>query len=179
MASLNQWTWAWVSSGSWWWTGKPGVLQTMGSQIVRHVWASELNWTDFIFLPSSHSLITSSNSFQLITKREEKYIYIVRYPGDTWISDLRGKGNEKSICVSDFHLDIYTVAPENTKNGQLMTWDDNNHPEVKSRTDLHGWYRFPSSKYKNYFWFNVFRLSLMTDYLFKEFCPQNSGKTIP
>ena len=38
MASLTQWTWVWVSSGSWWWTGKPGVLQSMGSQRVRRDW---------------------------------------------------------------------------------------------------------------------------------------------
>ena len=44
MASLTQWTWVWASSGSWWWTGKPGVLQSMGSQRVRHNWATELNW---------------------------------------------------------------------------------------------------------------------------------------
>ena len=43
MASLTQWTWVWVSSGSWWWTGKPGVLQSMGSQRVGHDWATELN----------------------------------------------------------------------------------------------------------------------------------------
>ena len=46
MASPNQWTWVWVSSRSWWWTGKPGVLQSMGSQRVTHDWATELNWTD-------------------------------------------------------------------------------------------------------------------------------------
>ena len=44
MASLTQWTWVWVNSGSWWWTGRPGVLQSMGSQKVRHGWATELNW---------------------------------------------------------------------------------------------------------------------------------------
>ena len=44
MASLNQWTWVWVNSGSWWWTGRPGVLQFMGSQRVRHDWVTELNW---------------------------------------------------------------------------------------------------------------------------------------
>ena len=38
------WTWIWVSSGSSWWTGKPGVLQSMGSQRVGHDWATELNW---------------------------------------------------------------------------------------------------------------------------------------
>ena len=36
MASLTQWTWVWVSSGSWWWTGKPDMLQSMGSQRFRH-----------------------------------------------------------------------------------------------------------------------------------------------
>ena len=36
---------SWVNSGSWWWTGRPGVLQSMGSQRVRHDWAAELNWT--------------------------------------------------------------------------------------------------------------------------------------
>ena len=45
MASLTQWTWVWVDSGSWWWTGRPGVLQSMGSQRVGHDWVSELNWT--------------------------------------------------------------------------------------------------------------------------------------
>ena len=44
MASLTQWTWVWVNSGSWWWTGRPGVLQSMRSQRVGHDWATELNW---------------------------------------------------------------------------------------------------------------------------------------
>ena len=44
MASLTQWTWVWISSGRWWWTGKPGVLQSMESQRVGHDWVTELNW---------------------------------------------------------------------------------------------------------------------------------------
>ena len=44
MASLTRWTWVWVNSGSWWWTGRPGVLWFMGSQRVRHDWVTELNW---------------------------------------------------------------------------------------------------------------------------------------
>ena len=44
MASLTWCSWVWVSFGSWWWTGKPGVLQSMGWQRVRHHWATELNW---------------------------------------------------------------------------------------------------------------------------------------
>ena len=45
MASRTQWTWVWVDSRSWWWTGRPGVLWSMGSQRVRLDWATELNWT--------------------------------------------------------------------------------------------------------------------------------------
>ena len=53
----DQWFWGndfdgysmiWVNSGSWWWTWRPGVLQSIGSQRVRHNWATELNWTDLI-----------------------------------------------------------------------------------------------------------------------------------
>ena len=45
MASLTQWTWVWVNSGGWWWTGRPGVLQSMGSQRGGRDWVTELNWT--------------------------------------------------------------------------------------------------------------------------------------
>ena len=45
MASPTQWTWVWVNSGSWWWTGRPGVLRSMGPQRVGHEWMTELNWT--------------------------------------------------------------------------------------------------------------------------------------
>ena len=44
MASPTQWTWVWVDSGSWWWTGRPGVLQSLGSQRVGHDWMTDLNW---------------------------------------------------------------------------------------------------------------------------------------
>ena len=46
MGSLTQWTWVWVNSGSWWWTGRPGLLRFMGLQAVGHDWATELNWTE-------------------------------------------------------------------------------------------------------------------------------------
>ena len=46
MASLIQWTWVWVYSRSWWWTGRPGVPQSMGLERVRHNCATEVNWTD-------------------------------------------------------------------------------------------------------------------------------------
>ena len=46
MTSLTRCTWIWVNSGSWWWTGRPGMPRFMGSQRVCHDWVSELNWTD-------------------------------------------------------------------------------------------------------------------------------------
>ena len=52
MASPTRWMWVWVNSGSWWWTGRPGMLQFMGSQRVGHDWVTELNWMELnlIFL---------------------------------------------------------------------------------------------------------------------------------
>ena len=47
MASPTQWTRVWVNSGSWWWTGRPGVLQPLGSQRVGYTWATEVNWTGY------------------------------------------------------------------------------------------------------------------------------------
>ena len=46
MASPTWWTWVWVNSGSWWWTGRPDILRFMGLQRVRHDWVTELNWTE-------------------------------------------------------------------------------------------------------------------------------------
>ena len=58
MASPSWWIWVWVNSGSWWWTGRSGVLRFMGLQRVGHNWATKLNWTEMmvkntIFLSNS------------------------------------------------------------------------------------------------------------------------------
>ena len=60
MAKSIRWTWVWASSRSWWWTGKPGMLQSMGSQRVVHDWVTELNWTELSILLSmvvQHSVV--------------------------------------------------------------------------------------------------------------------------
>ena len=46
MASSTQWTWVWVNSRGWWWTGRPGMLWFIGLQRVRYDWVTKLNWTD-------------------------------------------------------------------------------------------------------------------------------------
>ena len=67
MASLTQWTWVRVDSGSWWWTGRPGVLQPIGSQRVGHVWVTELNWTE-VWIPFSHTIQTMGNDSKVKRK---------------------------------------------------------------------------------------------------------------
>ena len=73
MASPTQWTWVWVNSRSWWWTGRPGVLRFMGSQRVRHDWATELNWAELnwrtlekatSWVPDWYCLLTAATEHQ-------------------------------------------------------------------------------------------------------------------
>ena len=61
MTSLTRWTWVWENSRSWWWTGRPGMLQFIGSLRVRHDWVTELNWTE-IKTYFSHCLCLLSES---------------------------------------------------------------------------------------------------------------------
>ena len=59
MVSLTQWTWVWVNSRNCWWMERPGMRQSMGFQRVRHDWATELSWTDVIYihnLQGKHSI---------------------------------------------------------------------------------------------------------------------------
>ena len=60
MAPLTRWTWVLVSSRSWCWTGKPGVMQSMGLQSVRHDWVTELKWTCYEKLMISATVISKS-----------------------------------------------------------------------------------------------------------------------
>ena len=80
MASLTRWTWVWVDSRSWWWTGRPGVLRFMGLQRVGHNWATELNWTTYMCnlknkmneYNETDSQITDIENKPLVTSGERK-----------------------------------------------------------------------------------------------------------
>ena len=74
VASLTQWTWVWVSSGSWWWTGKPGKLQSMGSQRVRH----DNHWTE----PWEELLQGRDHSFSLSPRIKTMWGRPMQYPRD-------------------------------------------------------------------------------------------------
>ena len=88
MASPTHWTWVWVNSGSWWWKGRPEVLQSMGSQRVGHDWASELSWTKLIYPLSvikiekifpSHLLFPNDNILFLLLlffSRKHAFLYL-------------------------------------------------------------------------------------------------------
>ena len=75
MASLTRWMWVWVNSGSWWWTGRPGVLWFMGSQKVGHDWATELNWTDHIYIYSYPNICICKHLYACIYLYSCVYMY--------------------------------------------------------------------------------------------------------
>ena len=69
MTSSTQWTLVWVNSGNWWWTGSPGVLQSMGLQRVRHDWTTELNWwEDPLPTPLTHHIRNWDSEHLFITE---------------------------------------------------------------------------------------------------------------
>ena len=95
MASWTQWTWVWVNSRSWWWTERPGILQSMESQRVGHNWETELKWTD-----TSISTLNVHGLNALIR----------RYRVAEWMK----RQNIHIWCLQDAHYAVYktlTVLP--------------------------------------------------------------------
>ena len=89
MASWTQWTWVWLNPRSWWWTGRPSVLQSTGSQRVGYDWATELNWTE---RRESHLAIWSNSLSSLPC-------YLLYFPSNIYFLflflSLDGKRREK------------------------------------------------------------------------------------
>ena len=73
MASLFQWTWVWANSRIWWWTGRPGVLQSMGWQRIRQNWVTELNWR----MPFNQHRCSWSLSYKWSKSARERQIHTV------------------------------------------------------------------------------------------------------
>ena len=122
MASLIRWTWVWVNSGSLWWTGRPGVLQFMGSQRVGHDWATEPNWYTDTFrlyywgswskLGPDHmdsNLPATSSHSQTILEATNSQL------SDTeeWISDLKDRIME--LTQSEHHTERQMKEKERKK----------------------------------------------------------------
>ena len=88
MASPTRWTWVWVDSRNWWWTRKPGVLQSMGLQRVGHDWATELNWClqgtcNLLSFPDWHWILLASKYQPRLFKKLRKVSNPVRHLGET------------------------------------------------------------------------------------------------
>ena len=97
MASPTQWTWVWVSSGSWCWTERPGMLQSVGSQWVGRDWTTEMSWTHVLILinPTLNSQFTLGSggcggwlllALSLITFPQSLSAYLW---SDWWLLDSR------------------------------------------------------------------------------------------
>ena len=74
MASPTQWRWVWVNSGSWQRTGRPGTLWSMGLQRVRHDWATELNWTEYVTSQTYKSIFFYFVFLRLVFEFEDKIL---------------------------------------------------------------------------------------------------------
>ena len=110
MASLTRWTWIWAGSGSWWWTGRPGVLWFMGLQRVRHDRVTELNWTKlnvFIvmlqYTKMSSSFYWKSGCIPPGLKAVKIWYLIVQY----WGFSLSPKSGLKALFVSKYSCFYY------------------------------------------------------------------------
>ena len=109
VASPTWWTWVWVDSGSWWRTGRPGVLQFMGSQRVRHSWATELNGEmqmlrDSLVAQLVKNLPAMRETWVWSLAGEGKG-YPLQYSGREHSTDCRVHGVAKSWTrLSDFHF---------------------------------------------------------------------------
>ena len=97
MASLTRWTWVWVNSGSWWWTGRPGVLQFMGSWRVGHDWTTELNWTELI------AVFYTSDNFWCMWAIKFTSIYF-------FLLNCQVKVKVKSLSHAQLFATAWTVA---------------------------------------------------------------------
>ena len=91
---MTQWTWVWVSSGSWTsgrWTGRPGMAQSMDSQRVGHDWASELSWTESFCRPC---WLASNNPINI-------FLWVST---TTFICPLFSKGDLMSLYLGQFRF---------------------------------------------------------------------------
>ena len=130
MASPTWWTWVWVDSGSWWWTGKPGVLPSMGSQRVGHDWATNT------FIPFSRK-----SSAGVLCR-----VHHVKYPAGwitSWNQDWWEKYQQPQICRwyhSNGRKWRGTKEPfDEGERGKWKSWLQTQHSEK-----LKSWHPVPS-----------------------------------
>ena len=109
MASPTQWTGVWASSGNWWWTGRPGVLQSMGSQRGRHD-HKEGDMTERLKTPSTAQTETSQGAWHLhfsfvvciIFQNHVEHFQSCKNSGEWWEHDFYAK--KGSLCAFEWKL---------------------------------------------------------------------------
>ena len=103
MASLTRWRWVWVNSGSWWWTGRPGVLRFIGLQRVGHDWATELNWTELMSYFSKNFTDKKEVAWYIQSNKREnlqsRIVYTARH-SFRYIVEIKSLADKKSQKIS-------------------------------------------------------------------------------
>ena len=116
MASPTQWTWVWASSRIWWWTGKPGVLQSMGLQRVGHYWETEQQQYIYIYIWASQVALVVKN---LLANAEDiRHAGLIpgsgRSPGVRNSNPLQYSYLENLMEGGDWQATVHTVTKSNT-----------------------------------------------------------------
>ena len=106
MASRTQWTWVWGNSRSWWWTGRPDVLQFMGLQRVRQDWATELNWTELNWVYSNLSIYIPSSQSILLRPAGSPSYYKCKYSNLFRLRENRNSGDGAQQFVAEQALQV-------------------------------------------------------------------------
>ena len=109
MASLTRWTWVSVNSGSWWWTGRPGVLRFMGSQRVGHHWVTDLIWSDLMEFIKVVMMTLYARQQKRHRCKEQTFGLCGRRQG--W-DDLR-----------EWHWNMYIIICETDRQSRFDAWD--------------------------------------------------------
>ena len=109
MASPTQWTWVWASTGSSWWTRKPGVLQSMGWLRVGHDWETELNWT-FIFIKR----LVSSSLLSTIKVLSSAYLRLMMFLLAIYIPPC--ESSSPAFCM------MYSTNKLNKQGDNIQPW---------------------------------------------------------
>ena len=126
MASPIQWKWAWASSRSWWWTGKPGVLNSTGSRRVGYDSVTELNWMLKIFIYPI-LILKEKGQNKISYSRQTQDLQFDLH--NIWISIVSKQNLVHSACIKD----IFTV--KNFKHSTVKT----NLPFINFHHFQHYW----------------------------------------
>ena len=116
MASPTRWTWVWVDSRSWWWTRKPDVLQSMGSQRVGRDWMTELNW-ELIHVVAQQKLIQHYKAINSNLKKNRsafcvQLFYFLTIPEKPLNPPVLKISQRATAYVKETHILSYRQSPD-------------------------------------------------------------------